>query len=82
MKTICSHCEIEKECPMAGNDDALMCPVSMDISDAYLGTITKNNQNIMVYDKNKFHELQIEIPLNDIGEHAIQLMTPDEFYSS
>ena len=82
MKTICSHCEIEKECPQARNGDALMCPVSLDISDAYLGTITENDQNILVYDRDKFNSLKIEIPLDDSGEPAIKLMTPEEFYGT
>lgn len=81
MKTICSDCEIQKECPLANKTDAVMCPVAADISTAYLGQLLDEEGQLkgFAYDKDELQKIEYELPPSD-DELELKAMSRDEYF--
>ena len=81
MKSICSDCEIQKECPLADRTDAIMCPVAADISTAYLGQLLDEEGQLkgFAYDKDELRKIEYELPPSD-DELELKLMSRDEYF--
>lgn len=81
MKTICSDCDIQKECPLAHWADAIICPVAADISSAYLGQLLDEQGQLkgFAYDKDELAKIGYELPPSD--EYLeLKAISRDEYF--